>query len=48
MTINKVATEGCEIRNENNEIVAWSIDGEWASIIVLALEMYLNEVKNNG
>lgn len=40
-SIKKVATEGCEIKNENNEIVAWSVNGKWAYIIAIALEMYL-------
>lgn len=36
--ITLVATCGCEIRNENEEVVAWSIDPIWAEKIKKALE----------
>lgn len=45
--INKVATCGCEIHNENNEIIGWSIDEKWATLIAFALENYINEEEND-
>lgn len=47
-SIKKVATCGCEIRNENDEIVAWSVDDKWANLIVLALELFLRGKKNEN
>jgi hypothetical protein len=41
--ITKVATCGCEIKNEKNETIAWSIDKIWGEIIAQALEMYLEK-----
>jgi hypothetical protein len=43
LTIRQVATCGCEITNEKNEIVAWSIDKVWAEIIAQALALYLGK-----
>jgi len=40
---NKIATCGEEVRSD--KIVAWTVDGKWASIIMLALEMYFEEEK---
>jgi hypothetical protein len=39
--IKQVATCGCEILNENHEVVAWGIDPDWSETIAKALEVYL-------
>ena len=41
----KVATEGCEIVNENGQVVAWGINSVYSELIARALEMYLQEEK---
>ena len=44
--INRVATCGCEITNENNQIIGWSVDGEWGRIMAEALLNYFKEKEN--
>lgn len=41
--ITKVATCGCEIKNEKNEIIAWGIDPVWSALIAQALSLYLKK-----
>ena len=41
--INRVASEGCEITNEDGKIIGWSIDSLWAETIKQALEMYIEK-----
>lgn len=45
--INKVATCGCEITNENNQIIGWSIDSKWGIIMTKALLLYFQQEKEN-
>jgi hypothetical protein len=42
---NRVATCGCEIRNDKDEIIAWSVDEKWAAIMVIALEKFTKEAE---
>lgn len=39
MTINQIATMGCEIMTDNGKIVAWSVDREWGEKIIKAIEL---------
>lgn len=39
--IKKVATEGCEIKNENGEIIGWSVNSEYGELMVKAMRLYL-------
>ena len=32
-----VGTTGCEILNPGGEVVAWTVDGYWAAIVLVAL-----------
>ena len=41
--VKQVATCGCEVYNENHEVVAWGIDSDWSELIAKALEAYLEE-----
>ena len=36
----KVATCGCEILNENNQVIGWSVDDEWGKVMTEALLSY--------
>lgn len=38
--INRVATTGCEIRNETGEIIGWSVDEEWGRFMIEAMKKY--------
>ena len=43
LIINQIATCGCEILNENNQVIGWSVDHSWAEIMKQALESYLGK-----
>lgn len=42
--IKKVATTGCEIKNEKDEVIGWSADKKWGRIMIEAMEMYLKSI----
>lgn len=41
--IKKVATAGVEIKNEYGEIIGWSIDRTWGSIIAEAMKEWFEK-----
>ena len=48
LTINQVATCGYEILNEENQVIGWSVDKEWAEKITDAIRHLDNmEDKND-
>ena len=44
----KVATCGCEILNENNQVIGWSVDEKWGRIMSDALLSYFKMEQENG
>lgn len=34
--INRIATRGCEILNENGEVIGWSVDETWGQLMTEA------------
>jgi hypothetical protein len=46
--INQVATAGCEIKNENGEIVGWSVDETWGQMMVEAMRLYLEKIEKEA
>jgi hypothetical protein len=44
--INKVATCGCEITDENNQIIGWSVDARWGRILTESLLLYFEKENN--
>ena len=42
-TMRKVATEGCEILNDDGEIIGWSVNGEWGRQMVEGLDIIVKQ-----
>ena len=36
-TIRRVGISGCEIRDPDGQVIAWTVDGCWATVIVTLL-----------
>lgn len=44
-TVNRVGMTGCEIRNGEGEVVAWTVDRATAHVIAGLLNAYFESVK---